>query len=65
MTIMSEGSRISDDWRIGSTDYQGTATLNENLLTVDWAVVYAVSADGRLRGLWAGGNGEEIITPDQ
>jgi hypothetical protein len=69
VTITSEGSRYRMNWRIGSSSYQGTGTLNDNVLTVDWGsatpVVYAVSADGRLRGLWAGGNGEETLTPER
>jgi hypothetical protein len=69
VTIISEGSRYRLNWNIGSTRDQGTGTLNDNLLTVDGGsatpVVYAVSADGRLRGLWAGGNAEEILTPQR
>ena len=69
VTIISEGSRYRLSWNIGSTSYRGTGTLNDNLLTVDWGsatpVVYAISADGRLRGLWAGGNAEEILTPQR
>jgi hypothetical protein len=65
--IISEGSGYRLNWSIGSRGYRGTGTLNDNLLAVNWGsatpVVYAVSADGRLRGLWAGGNTEEILTP--
>jgi hypothetical protein len=69
VTIINEGSRYRLNWSIGSRGYRGIGTLNDNLLTVDCGcgsatpVVYAVSADGRLRGLWAGGSAEEILTP--
>jgi hypothetical protein len=29
------------------------------------AVVYALADDGSLKGLWAGGHGEETLTPEQ
>ena len=55
-------------WRIGSTTYRGTGTLDGNILTVNWGqptpIVYALAADGSLRGLWAGGRGEETLTPE-
>jgi hypothetical protein len=67
VTIINEGSRYRLNWSIGTRGFRGTGTLNDNLLTVNWGsatpVVYAVSADGTLRGLWAGGNAEEILTP--
>jgi hypothetical protein len=55
-------------WRVGSNTYRGTGTLDGNILAVNWGqstpVVYALAADGTLRGLWAGGRGEESLTPD-
>jgi hypothetical protein len=55
-------------WRIGSTSYVGTGTVEGNILTVNWGqptpVVYALANDGSLRGLWAGGKGEETLTPE-
>jgi hypothetical protein len=39
-----------------------------NVLTVNWGaatpVVYALSADGVLKGLWQAGKGEETLTPE-
>ena len=57
------------DWQVGASRYGGTGRLDGNLLTVDWGskqpVVYALGLDGGLRGLWADGQGEDILTPDR
>jgi hypothetical protein len=68
--ITSDGrSQYRMDWTVGPTKYAGTGTLEGNLLTVDWGsttpVVYAIAADGKLNGLWAGGSGEETLIPDR
>jgi hypothetical protein len=57
------------NWKVGDSEYEGDGTLDGNLLTVNWGsstpVVYALADDGSLRGLWAGGHGEETLTPEQ
>jgi len=62
-----DGYRI--DWKIGKDEYKGTGTLDGNLLSVDWGsatpIVYALAADGTLKGLWAAGMGEEMLTPER
>ena len=62
-----DGYRI--DWKIGKDEYKGTGTLDGNLLSVDWGsatpIVYALAADGTLKGLWATGMGEETLTPER
>jgi hypothetical protein len=68
VSVSSRGGRYHLDWRIGSSSYSGVGTLDKNLLTVDWGaatpVVYALSADGVLKGLWEAGQGEETLTPE-
>jgi Caspase domain len=65
--ITTLGSRLRLDWKVGTSNYQGTGTLAGNLLIVDWGsttpVVYAITPDGSLRGLWAAGAGEEVLVP--
>jgi Caspase domain len=65
--IDDRGDRIAVEWRVASKSYRGTGTLDGNVLTVDWGaanpVVYALASDGTLRGLWNGGDGEEVLTP--
>ena len=65
--ITRQGSRLHLDWKVSSSNYQGTGTLAGNLLTVDWGsttpVVYALTSDGSLRGLWDSGAGEEVLLP--
>jgi hypothetical protein len=67
VNISREGERYLLDWKIGNDAYRGAGTLADNLLTVDWGsstpVIYALSPDGTLKGLWAGGAGEETLTP--
>ena len=66
--IANQGSRLALEWKVGSS-YRGTGALAGNLLTVDWGsatpVVYALAADGSLRGLWDAGAGEEILVPER
>jgi hypothetical protein len=56
------------DWRVGSSSFRGSGRLQGNVLTVDWGqttpVVYALAADGTLKGLWSAGQGEETLIPD-
>jgi hypothetical protein len=67
VTISRQGNRYQFDWRVGQSAYRGTGTLDGNVLTVNWGsatpVVYSLSADGILRGLWSGGRGAEVLTP--
>ena len=67
VVITRLGSRLHLDWKVSTSNYQGTGTLVGNLLTVDWGsttpVVYALTPDGVLRGLWDSGAGEEVLLP--
>jgi hypothetical protein len=67
VAITRLGNRIRYDWRVGSSSYYGTGTLDGNVMVVEWGagspVVYALAADGSMKGLWANGRGEEILTP--
>jgi hypothetical protein len=69
VTIATEGEDYKLNWKVGDSEYEGDGTLDGNLLTVNWGsstpVVYAVAEDGTLKGLWAGGHGEETLTPEQ
>ena len=53
-------------WSIGQSVYTGAGKLDGGIFTVDWGqsspVVYAVSADGKLTGLWASGKGSEVLS---
>src|SRR4029079_14685434 len=66
VTISRQGNRYQFDWRVGQSAYRGTGTLDGNVLTVNWGstpVVYSLSVDGILRGLWSAGRGAEVLTP--
>jgi hypothetical protein len=67
--IARTGDRYRLDWNVGASAYTGEGTFAGNLLTVDWGsstpVVYALTPDGRLSGLWNAGTGEETLTPEQ
>lgn len=62
------GERYRLKWTVGSSSYSGVGVIEHNLLVVDWGsatpVVYALSSDGMLKGLWDGGKGEETLIPD-
>ena len=62
-----DGYRI--DWKIGKNEYKGKGALDGNLFSVDWGsatpIVYALAADGTLKGLWGAGMGEETLTPER
>lgn len=68
VSIVPRGRRYHLEWRIGSSSYSGEGTLEGNVLTVDWGaatpVVYALSSNGVLKGLWAAGKGEETLSPE-
>jgi hypothetical protein len=67
LSIANLGGQYQLDWRVASSAYRGTGTLENNILTVNWGsstpVIYALAADGTLTGLWEAGRGEEIATP--
>jgi hypothetical protein len=69
VTIKRQHTFYSVDWNVGGSSYHGTGTLDGSLLSVSWGsstpVVYAVSADGSLKGLWDAGAGEETLQPEQ
>jgi hypothetical protein len=67
--IEKDGDEYHVSWKVGGSAYEGTGTLEGNLLTVEWGsatpVVYALADDGSLKGLWDAGLGEETLTPDE
>jgi hypothetical protein len=67
LTISHQGGRYALDWRVGSSAYKGTGTMTNNIPTVSCGsatpVIYALAADGTLKGLWEAGLGEETATP--
>ncbi len=56
-------------WKIGNSTYSGVGSLLGDMLTVDWGsqypVIYTVSQDGRLVGLWDNGRATETLVPVQ
>ena len=69
VNIARQGDRYRFDWRVGSSSYQGVGTLDGNVMVVNWGgstpVVYALAADGTLKGLWSNGKATEILTPSR
>ncbi len=69
VSIVRQAGRYQMEWRVGSSSYRGTGTLEGNLLTVDWGssqpIIYALGEDGVLRGLWSGGQAEDVLTPER
>jgi len=69
VVISNNGGRTNFAWTVGSQTYRGTGVRNGNLLAIDWGsvqpIVYALAADGTLKGLWDGGRGEELLTPER
>ena len=67
VNIARQGNRYRFDWRVGTTNYRGTGTLDGNVMIVNWGsatpVVYALGTDGVLRGLWNAGRGRGSLTP--
>jgi hypothetical protein len=68
VTITKHGKVYQLSWSVGSSSYKGSGTLQGNILTVNWGsstpVVYALTEDGSLTGLWDAGFGEETLTPE-
>ncbi len=68
VSIVNDAGRFQVNWRTGARRYHGTGKLDSNLLIVNWGgempIVYALAADGSLRGLWEGGKGQETLTPE-
>ncbi|MHA7775077.1 LIC10280 family protein [Roseibium sp. M-1] len=64
--LSQQGRKYTLVWQVGTSSYRGVGELDGNVLTVDWGdktpVVYALTGDGRLQGLWAGGRGSEELT---
>jgi hypothetical protein len=54
------------DWKVGATAYHGEGELNDGIVTVYWGdgqpVVYALTGNRELRGLWSNGDGEETLS---
>jgi hypothetical protein len=57
------------DWKVGRDAYHGEGKLDGGILTVHWGadtpVVYALTGDNELRGLWSGGGGEETLSLEE
>jgi hypothetical protein len=68
VSIARQAGRFQFDWRVGTSSYRGTGTLDDGVLIVDWGsttpAIYALAADGTLTGLWGSGRGEEMLTPE-
>jgi hypothetical protein len=66
VALSRQGSKYTLVWKVGASGYRGVGELDGNVLRVDWGddtpVVYALSDDGRLKGLWGGGRGAEELT---
>jgi tetratricopeptide (TPR) repeat protein len=64
-TITATAKGFDETWHTGDGTDQGSGTLDNNLLTVNWGgdspIVYAIAADGSLTGLWDSGEGEETL----
>jgi TolB-like protein len=69
VTITKRSEAYLFVWKIGSTTYSGTGSLDGNILTVEWGapypVIYAVQPDGRLIGTWNNGTATENLIPLQ
>jgi hypothetical protein len=67
VNIARQGDRYRFNWQVGTASYQGVGALDGNVMLVNWGaqtpVIYALGADGTLRGLWDAGKAEEILTP--
>jgi Tfp pilus assembly protein PilF len=70
-SIKRSGDRYSVNWQIAGDAFSGTGTLVGETLTVNWKdnggnsglVIYTMMTNGVLKGVWAGGNGSETLTP--
>ncbi|MES0810236.1 caspase family protein [Roseibium sp. SCPC15] len=63
--VSRQGRKFTLIWQVGADSYRGVGALEGNVLTVDWGdttpVVYALTGDGVLQGLWSGGRGSENL----
>ena len=56
------------DWKVGRDAYHGEGKLEGGILTVHWGsdtVVYALTGNNELKGLWSGGSGEETLSLEE
>jgi hypothetical protein len=67
VSIARQGNRYALEWQVGQSTYRGAGVLDGNVLVVNWGsatpVIYALAADGTLKGLWSAGRGSETLTP--
>ena len=71
VVIKRNGDSYLVTWTIANQVFNGNGALAGNTLTVNWksaanssgTVAYGLSANGVLKGSWAGGKGSEILTP--
>jgi hypothetical protein len=64
--ITHEDDQYKVTWKIANKTLYGSGTLKGNVLTINWdgdVVTYFIQRDGRLQGIWAGGEGTETLTP--
>jgi hypothetical protein len=65
----SPSGDYSLDWKVGRDAYHGEGKLENGILTVHWGadtpVVYALTGDNELKGLWSGGGGEETLSLEE
>ena len=70
--IERNGVRYTCKWSIDGEAMYGEGTLQGDRLRLNWGrdpsnlddvVTYTISTDGILRGVWAGGQGTETLTP--
>lgn len=53
-------------WKIGKQTFYGSGTLSANTLNINWSgglVVYTITENGVLKGIWASGKGTEDLIP--
>ena len=57
------------DWKVGRDAYHGEGKLEDGIVTVHWGeqtpVVYALTGNNELKGLWSGGGGEETLSLEE
>ena len=65
----SPSGDYSLDWKVGRDAYHGEGKLEGGILTVQWGaetpVVYAITGNNELKGLWSGGSGEETLSLEE
>ncbi len=65
----SPSGGYSLDWKVGRDANHGEGTLEGGILTVHWGsdmpVVYALTGNNELKGLWSGGGGEETLSLEE